>query len=216
MKHSDLRVGMKVKRVDNFNNDFYTSTDGNISTVHVIYDKFFCVQDDGPLVWDAKYFEPVEEIKEEVQMQEDNKISMDKKYRTRCGYPVRVLCVDMKNELYPVVALVKNMDFEGMFNFTSEGNYVFQANGHKYDLIEVSPWEDFKKDDKVMVSQDGTYWYKRYFAYEEDGMPYVYRNGCDSWSTYKEAVSQWANCRKPTKEELGEEQQSCSDKGVKP
>lgn len=36
MKHSDLKIGMKVKRVSMFSNSYYPSTKGNISTVSEI------------------------------------------------------------------------------------------------------------------------------------------------------------------------------------
>ena len=203
MKHSDLKVGMKVKRVDNFNADLYTSTKDNISTVSIIYDDIFNTEEDGLLVWDAKYFEPVieEQTKEEVTM---NKIDMNKKYRTRCGYPVRVLCTDMKSGKYTVVALVYTMLGETPICFTEFGFEVYNQEGN-YDLIEVSPWEDFKKDDKVMVSEDGEKWFRRYFAYEKDGVVYTYRDGTTSWTVdAEEYVATWNYCRKPTKEEMGE------------
>jgi hypothetical protein len=36
----------------------------------------------------------------------DEPISMDKKYRTQDGRPVRVLCVDADNSTHPVVVLI--------------------------------------------------------------------------------------------------------------
>ena len=228
MKHSDLKIGMKVKRVRNFNTDFYTSTKDNVSTVFNIYDHLFNTEEDGILVWEAEYFEPAEEIKEEVQMKEDNKItmqyassignaiSMDKKYRTRCGYPVRVLCVDKKDSLYPVLALVNENVKEFTASYTATGFQLSDGSSTIYDLIEVSPWEDFKKDDKVMVSTFGHEWVPRYFAYEKDGAAYCYADGTNSWTegtTTSVSVTSWMYCRKPTQEELGEDQQNYFDNG---
>lgn len=203
MKHSDLKVGMKVKRVSNFNDEFYTSTDGSISTVSAVNSSFFNTEEDVIRLWDAKYFEPVieEQTKEEVTM---NKIDMNKKYRTRCGYPVRVLCTDMKSGKYTVVALVYTMLGETPICFTEFGFEVYNQEGD-YDLIEVSPWEDFKKDDKVMVRDGAWYtWAPRYFSHVEDGKPYTFINGRTSFSSEGKETKCWEYCRKPTKEELGE------------
>ncbi len=197
MKHSDLKVGMKVKRVSSFCEDYHTSTEGNISEVEYIHkNSFTTIESGGP--WVAEYFEPVQEIKEEVQV---NKITLDKKYRTRCGYPVRVLCVDMKSD-WPVVCIIKYPD--GTENTNSVTIYGKDWDGEEsdFDLIEVSPWEDFKKDDKVMVKGfEGGLWSKRHFAYEKDGRAYVYQEGMTSWSSDDEAIT-WKYCRKPTEEEL--------------
>lgn len=65
-------------------------------------------------------------------------ISMDKKYRTRSGLPVRVLCVDRVVGDYPVVALVTEKDQEGLYSYTITGRYVAGGTG-PVDLIEVVP-----------------------------------------------------------------------------
>lgn len=46
MKHSDLKVGMKVKRVSCFCNFLYTSTEGNVVTVKKILGHSFAVEED--------------------------------------------------------------------------------------------------------------------------------------------------------------------------
>ena len=206
MKHSDLKVGMKVKRVSYFNKNFYASTQGNISTVEHIDNKnfVFSVEEEKDCYFEAQYFEPVEEAKEkEIMNTKSNLISMDKKYKTRCGYPVRILCVDRKDTVWPVVALINGEDSECLTSFSSKGMFVDESIKHDFDLIEVSPYEDFKKDDKVMVSHDGTGWVKRYFSHEENGVPYVFQDGMTSWSNNYSTVG-WEFCRKPTQEELGE------------
>lgn len=153
------------------------------------------------IIGEAQYFEPVEETKEKETMNnEPNPISMDKKYKTRCGYPVRILCVDCKDEHWPVIALFEAEDSEGVMRYSSTG--VAGGGLRNYDLIEVSPYEDFKKDDKVMVSANGKTWYKRHFAYEEDHLAYAYDCGETSWTAND--TSCWDYCRKPTQEELGE------------
>lgn len=205
MKHSDLKVGMKVKRVSYFNEDFYAATQGNISTVESIdnNNSIFYVEEEKGCYFEAQYFEPVEEIKEKQTMNAESKlISMGKKYKTRCGSPVRVLCVDRNDPEYPVVALVAYKDGESIISFSSKGIYSDESIKHDFDLIEVSHYEDFKKDDKVMVSHNGTGWFKRYFSHEENGVPYTFPDGKTSWSDY--STVGWEFCRKPTQEELGE------------
>lgn len=206
MKHSDLKVGMKVKRVSYFNKNFYAATEGNVSTVEYIdnEDQTFSVEGCVGCYFEAQYFEPVEEIKEkQIMNTESNLISLDKKYKTRCGYPVRVLCVDRNDPDYPVVALVNCKDSEGIASFSSKGMFVNESIKHDFDLIEISPYEDFKKDDKVMVSQNGEIWYKRYFSHVDvKGIPYCFGDGMTSWNSGY--TTGWEYCRKPTQEELGE------------
>lgn len=202
MKHSDLKVGMKVKRVNNFNKYEVASSGKNVTVEYIDHDMFSIEEDNHGVVWDAHYFEPVEETKEKETMNtESNLISMDKKYKTRCGYPVRILCVDRKDAL-PVLFLYTHNDSETACSASSTGKVDW--NDTDYDLIEVSPYEDFKKGDKVMVRdyEDFT-WNKRYFAYEKAGKVYCFENGRDSWASDNQ-VTPWKYCRKPTQEELGE------------
>lgn len=206
MKHSDLKVGMKVKRVSYFDKDFYAATKGNVSTVESIdnNNSIFYVKEEKGYYFEAQYFEPVEETKEKETMNtESNLISLDKKYKTRCGYPVRILCVDRNDPDYPVAALVDGLDGDDIIAYDKYGctDYCVEYQ-EDYDLVEVSPYEDFKKDDKVMVSINGTGWVKRYFSHEENGVPYTFPDGMTSWSGY--STVGWEFCRKPTQEELGE------------
>ena len=128
------------------------------------------------------------------------KIEINKAYRTRSGLPVRILCIDADG-VYPVIAQING---EEIGTYTSAGTYL----NHTFkDLIEVTPYDDFKIDDKVMVSQDGVQWFKRYFA----GV-YTYRSGyqtasafeygATSWSEAGDTTNYWKYCRKPTAEEL--------------
>jgi hypothetical protein len=61
----------------------------------------------------------------------DELIRMDKEYVTRDGRAVRVLCVDRKDDGYPVVALVG--DEQRMAAFTAHGLY--GGTGGSSDLI---------------------------------------------------------------------------------
>lgn len=113
-------------------------------------------------------------------------IDMKKKYRTRDGHDVRILCVDRlptKSNSNTVVALVKEPDGVG------EGTIVVNKYGNlcEYgdcllDLVEVSLWDDFKIDDRVYYSKDGLYWMRGHFAGISDGKPTVFYCGATSFS----------------------------------
>lgn len=83
-----------------------------------------------------------------------NLISMDKKYKTRDGRDVRVLCVDNNGacaEGYPVVAIVDG----AVVAFTATGGFYPDSEERDMDLIEVVQehivWiEVFKSQDKVI------------------------------------------------------------------
>lgn len=131
-----------------------------------------------------------------------NKISMDKKYRTRSGIVIRrILCTDRVGSVYPVVSETEG----GTILFSTEhGHEVSSGDTSPYDLIEVSPYEDFKIDDPVMVSNNGTIWDKMHFAgVNSEGKPTAFRHGVTSWSSLHLSVPvSWKHCRKPTAEEL--------------
>lgn len=134
-----------------------------------------------------------------------SKISMDKKYKTRDGRPVRILCVDRKDREYPVVALVQEReDYESVQSFTGKGNFMIHYDGDNYDLIEVLPYEDFKIDEPVMVRAgvDG-HWYRRHFAgVDTYGSPMAWDCGVTSFTSGNSRACAWHECRRPTPEEL--------------
>ena len=43
-------------------------------------------------------------------------------------------------------------------------------------------WSKVAVDTKILVSDDGEHWYKRYFASYEDGRVYIWSGGGTSWS----------------------------------
>lgn len=126
--------------------------------------------------------------------------SMDKKYTTREGRPVRLLCTDAPG-VYPVVALVDGLATAQ--SFTAEGGFqVTQA--HSLDLIEVVPYADFKIDDPVMVRDtDGEPWTPRYFSgVSHAEQATTWKEGATSWTVHEKHRVSWAECRRPTPEEL--------------
>ena len=112
-------------------------------------------------------------------------ISMDKQYRTRHGYPVRVLCVDVKSDNWSVAAVVDRGDVEEVESFTKEGYYFGLHEPSDNDLIEVNPLNELKIDDKVLVrNSEYDEWKKRYFAgINSFSKIQTFPNGTTSWSS---------------------------------
>lgn len=64
-------------------------------------------------------------------------ISMEKKYTTRDGRPVRLLCVDGGGK-YPIVGIISNADGEkSVETWSEEGRFCLISNAPHFDLIEV-------------------------------------------------------------------------------
>lgn len=104
-------------------------------------------------------------------------ISMDKKYKTKSGIPVRILAVNIGGD-YPVVAVIN----EGAHQFTAEGLFFSGGGSDRKDLVEVTPYDDLEIDDKVIVTfLDGTQRYS-YFAGIEDDCPLVFTEGATSFT----------------------------------
>jgi hypothetical protein len=132
-----------------------------------------------------------------------NEIEMNKKYRTRDGRPARVICVDAKGA-QPVIALVPHGDGESIIR-TSLAAKFYPNKECELDLIEVTPYDDFKIDEPVMVrchEDAANLWVKRYFAGVMSGQPSTWDFGATSWSADNGNRSRWDECRRPTPEEL--------------
>lgn len=131
-------------------------------------------------------------------------ISMDKKYRTRSGCAVDILTTKV-NCNHPVVAVFTNPDgSQGSVCYNVNGKFYMDDHEHALDLIEVSPYEDFKIDEPVMVSDTTINWYPRHFAgVNSQGLPQAWSNGATSFSAEsKKDIVGWYHCRRPTPEEL--------------
>lgn len=130
-------------------------------------------------------------------------IEMGKKYKTRSGSPVRILCNDLKYEGYTVIAAVYNpkAGYEYTMSVTNTGSYI-EGEENPLDLIEVTPYDDFKEDDLCVVwTNDKQIKEFRYFALVEGNIPYVFDNGKTSFTSESRKVH-WPNCRKATEEEI--------------
>jgi len=134
-------------------------------------------------------------------------IEMGKKYRTRDGWPARVLCVDARGTQRQVVAILENPHDPGddfVIRTTMEGRFSGSSeSGH--DLIEVGHYDDFEIDEPVMVrchEDAANLWSKRYFAGVMSGHPSTWDFGATSWSADNGYRSRWDECRRPTPEEM--------------
>lgn len=127
-------------------------------------------------------------------------IEMHKKYKTRDGRPVRILCTDRKDPTLKVVYAYEVDGFEGIACCNLDGSY--DEHESVLDLIEVRPWDDFKIDDPVLVSDDGLNWSKRYFAgVNSNGLPTAFNDGTTSFTVpHSTHITEWDFCKKPDQE----------------
>ena len=128
-------------------------------------------------------------------------IELGKKYKTRSGFPVRILCNDFKNDTYTVIAAVydQKTGYENTINVSSTGSYV-EDEESPLDLIEVTPYDDFKEDDLCVVWTEETTKIFRYFSHVENGKATCFTCGYTSYTTKNTSI--WSNCRKATEEEI--------------
>ena len=56
---------------------------------------------------------------------------------------------------------------------------------------EVVDWSKVAVDTPILVSNNGNYWYRRYFAKYENGMVYAFNGGKTSWSNRWDEPSEW-------------------------
>lgn len=128
-------------------------------------------------------------------------IDINKKYRTKeYGYNVRIICTDAVSEggLYPVVALVRINGNDVVTRYTENGSYL-HSNGSRHDLVEITPYYDFKIDDPVLVwDRFGETPQKRYFAgVDKGGDPTTFANGATSFSAPSDiSPVPWNHCVK--------------------
>lgn len=89
-------------------------------------------------------------------------IDINKKYRTKSGRDVRIICVD-RNSDNPIVALIKEYNGrERVMSYNSDG--VSSIYDDDEDLIEVKPYSDLTVGESILVSNNGINFVKRSFA----------------------------------------------------
>ena len=130
-------------------------------------------------------------------------IEMGKKYKTRSGLPVRILCNDLKYDGYTVVAAVYNPEvgYESTISVTNTGSYI-EEEENSLDLIEVTPYDDFKEDDLCVVWEITESKEFRYFSHEKNSIAWCFSSGGTSYTRTATATTSWTNCRKATEEEI--------------
>lgn len=128
-------------------------------------------------------------------------IEMGKKYKTRSGWPARILCNDLKNSIYTVIAAVydKELGCESTISVSSTGAFI-EDEESTLDLIEVTPYDDFKVDDLCVVWEVENSKEFRYFSHEKENLAQCFASGGTSYT--KTTTISWTNCRKATEEEI--------------
>ena len=124
-------------------------------------------------------------------------ISTDKKYKTRSGLPVRVLCTDRKDEDSPVLALVSSQpEQETVRSYDINGNFINFRSDHHLDLIEVTLYDHIQIDDKIFAwDHDDCIRHKGHFAgTSESGKPQTWLGGRTSWTVTTQKKYTWDHC----------------------
>ena len=133
-------------------------------------------------------------------------IKLGETYKDKCGNDVRIICVDKRGNL-PIVGIVSSNRFgeERVEAYTSKGTY-WVKEGSDYDLVLPEDYSTYKVDEPIMVRDtDEGVWLRRYFAGVKADNPCAWDHGATSWSVSSpDCMLAWNQCRRPTKEELGE------------
>lgn len=130
-------------------------------------------------------------------------IDINKKYRTKDGREVRIYATDGA-EPYPVHGSVKTGGTWGSpITWLADGSHDRTRPDSLNNLVEISPYDDFKIDDPVIAELYGTpVTERRYFAgLNEGGLPMIFSYGATSWSNSSITLIV-KHVRRPTPEEL--------------
>ena len=105
------------------------------------------------------------------------KISKDKEYKTADGQEVRIYATD-GNASYPVHGARRCKLGWVVESWTANGICSGNDRSSGIDLVEISKWDDFNIDDRVVVWDDQNRKYNRYFAgVDEDGKATAFVSG---------------------------------------
>lgn len=98
-------------------------------------------------------------------------------HRTRDGHRARILCTDVKSDVYPVVAAIEYGFGEtvGQYNKSLQYNHMYGEND--LDLFEYSPWSDVVIDTPIWLSTEVGSVFARHFAKYENGKVFAWVNG---------------------------------------
>lgn len=128
------------------------------------------------------------------------KIEMGKKYKTKNGHDVEILKIGANLlEGRSVIVLIKRpYQEDDVMIYFSDGK-CFNNVDCGDDLIAVTPYDDFKIDDKVLVWDSLNYdnKKKRHFAgVDKDGKPMTFPIGTTSFTYDNEPLITWDFCEK--------------------
>ena len=99
-------------------------------------------------------------------------INLTDKYKTRCGYPVEVLCIDLSGPCPVLFTYINNQKYKNAKTCTLNGKGYYCIIESKLDLIKVTPYDHIKKGDVVWVwddNQKSNIKYIRLFIEYSDG-----------------------------------------------
>jgi hypothetical protein len=115
------------------------------------------------------------------------KIEIWKKYRTRDGRDVRILCIDRNHPYYRVVGLVGINDEPCMWS--EDGAFIANDEDmRELDLVEITAYEKISIDTpgwarKFSRTPDVNDWTPRYFAgVSKNGRPMCWDGGATSFT----------------------------------
>ena len=84
-------------------------------------------------------------------------IRMDRKYQTRDGRPVRILCVDANRDCRIVGLVLSEKGKEELIAWYPNGNYMVSSYSNEYDLINAKTkkegWVNIYPDESCIVTQ---------------------------------------------------------------
>ena len=130
---------------------------------------------------------------------------MNKKWRTGNGHDARIVCVDLKRKVSPILCLVTRDDGIEQILPLTEDLSLYSDNREPF-LIEVTPWDDIKIDDPVVCwDANSSVRYKRHFAgVSENGRPRAWDKGLTSFSADGDDADKvfWGYCRPATEAEI--------------
>lgn len=87
-----------------------------------------------------------------------------------------------------------------LYRIKGFNSLLFDESGlDKLKKIEKSEvgvdWSKVAVDTPILVSNNGDYWRRRYFAKYENGMVYAFNGGKTSWSNYGEEPIAWKHVK---------------------
>ena len=127
-------------------------------------------------------------------------------YETKGGLKAEILTRKLHKNNHPIMVIITGDNGrEDINTYTTGLKYFESGDNDKMDLVLVTEWDDFKVDDPVMVRIKGCNWIKSHFKEVNGyGKPTSFQDGSTSWTSRGYFMSD--ECRRPTKEEIGEGQ----------